>query len=131
MSIDWKYYNNNSLPTEWCNETSHIRRKHEYFAKFGQCTPNPCMKCRLMSAREHKWLQRGPYREQYELEELPVNRKFVRNPYRPKSCKNSDVVCHSLTNGMLPQCTPIANLPKGKPVYKPLHYTATGKLVEY
>ena len=87
-----------------------------------------------MSAREHEWLQRGPYRQQYELELLPVNQEFVQHPYRPSYCKGEEVACFSVTDGMNKTCSKPCQQTYNQPVmgksWSSYHYTPHGQLIK-
>ena len=39
------------------------------------------------------------YAHMFDIEVLPVNRAFVERPYKPRSCRGTNVVCFSIANG--------------------------------
>ncbi len=47
----------------------------------------------------------GEYAKMFDLDVHQSNKHFVKNPYRPGTCKCNDMVCFSLTNGSL-SCRP-------------------------
>jgi hypothetical protein len=73
----------------------------------------------LKALNQYEQNTAGTYREMFDLPLLPVNERFVKNPYINGKAGCSDVVCFSLTGGMLP-CKPAGNTM--------LYYDASGKI---
>jgi hypothetical protein len=73
----------------------------------------------LKALNQYEQNTSGKYSEMFDLPVLSVNQMFVKNPYLAGRAGCSDVVCFSLTGGMLP-CKPSANTM--------LYYDASGKI---
>ena len=73
----------------------------------------------LKALNQYEQNTSGEYRQMFDLPVLSVNERFVKNPYMPGKEACSEVVCFSLTGGMLP-CKPSRNTM--------LYYDAAGKI---
>ena len=73
----------------------------------------------LKALNQYEQNTTGQYAEMFDLPILPVNEKFVKNPYVVGRAECSNIVCFSLTGGMLP-CKPSNNTM--------LYYDSTGKI---